>query len=169
MQKTIAVMALVFILLVVNFSIYKKEALIENGQLVFLKLAPVDPRSIMQGDYMALRFAMESEIITALKAKELVAIDSHYYDSMDGLVNVHLDAKNVATFVNVDSDSLMKEAQVLQFRLRKGRIKFATNAFFFEEGSRKIFEGAQYGEFRVGNGGELLLVGLRDKNLEKLG
>ena len=169
MQKIIAVFALVFILLVVNFSIYKKETLLENGQVVFLKLAPVDPRSIMQGDYMALRFAMESEIIKALKAKKLVGIDSHYYESIDGLVKVQLDDKNVATFVDVDSSSLRKEQQVLQYRLRKGQIKFATNAFFFQEGSRQIFEEAKYGEFRVASNGELLLVGLRDSNLEKLG
>ncbi|MFX7329222.1 GDYXXLXY domain-containing protein, partial [Acinetobacter baumannii] len=34
----------------------QKEMLLKEGQLVLLPLAPVDPRSLMQGDYMALRY-----------------------------------------------------------------------------------------------------------------
>jgi uncharacterized membrane-anchored protein len=174
MQKTIAITALVIILLAVNGSIYKKEALLEKGQVVYLKLAPVDPRSLMQGDFMALRFAMAAKITEALKASELVDAENYYYDSVDGLVNVQLDDKNVASFAHLVSNDYVSnkvsnEGVVMQFRLRKGRVKFATSAFFFEEGSRQEFETARYGEFRVGASGELLLVALRDKKLNKLG
>lgn len=174
MQKIIAIATLVIILLVINGSIYKKEALLENGQVVYLKLAPVDPRSLMQGDYMALRFAMAVKITEALKASERVDADDYYYDSVDGLVNVQLDDKNVASFADLIlndsvSNKVNSEGVVMQFRLRKGRVKFATSAFFFEEGSRQEFEEARYGEFRVGDGGELLLVALRDDKLNKLG
>lgn len=39
-----------------NRSIIHKEKTLEHGQLVLLKLAPKDPRSLMQGDYMVLRY-----------------------------------------------------------------------------------------------------------------
>ncbi len=42
----------------VNLSIQTKEDIKANGETVLLQLAPVDPRSLMQGDYMALRFAI---------------------------------------------------------------------------------------------------------------
>src|SRR5690606_40874825 len=53
---------LVFLLVYFNYSISGKEALLENGQLVLLELAPADPRSLMQGDYMALRYKISAGI-----------------------------------------------------------------------------------------------------------
>ena len=47
-------------------------------------------------------------------------------------------------------------------------MKFATNAFFFQEGTAKRYEAARYGEFRVASDGELLLTGLRGKELQPL-
>src|SRR5690606_19512775 len=38
------------------------ERTLRDGQLVLLELAPVDPRSLMQGDYMALRFAVDAQL-----------------------------------------------------------------------------------------------------------
>jgi hypothetical protein len=49
--------------------------------------------------------------------------------------------------------------------MRDGRPKFATNAFFFQEGDAGLYEAARYGEFRVDDG-ELLLTGLRGPALE---
>jgi len=53
--------------------------------------------------------------------------------------------------------------------MRDGRPKFATNAFFFQEGDAGLYEAARYGEFRVDDDGELLLTGLRGRALERLG
>jgi uncharacterized membrane-anchored protein len=57
----------------------------------------------------------------------------------------------------------------MRFRVRNGQVKFATNAFFFEEGTGAAYEMAQYGEFRMDEDGELLLTGLRGQNLTRLG
>ena len=53
---------LIILLCLFNNSILKKEELLSNGQLVLLELAPVDPRSLMQGDYMRLRYAISGNI-----------------------------------------------------------------------------------------------------------
>ena len=44
------------------FAIQGHERTLRHGELVLLRLAPVDPRSLMQGDYMALRFAVDAEL-----------------------------------------------------------------------------------------------------------
>jgi hypothetical protein len=49
--------------LVANGAIWQKEALIANGRPVFLELAPVDPRSLMQGDYMRLDFRIPPQLL----------------------------------------------------------------------------------------------------------
>ena len=50
------------ILALVNFSIYQQEQQLANGDIVVFDLAPVDPRSLMQGDYMALNYQITNQI-----------------------------------------------------------------------------------------------------------
>ena len=57
----------------------------------------------------------------------------------------------------------------IRYRLRADQVKFATNAYFFQEGHAKYYERARYGEFRVAPDGECLLTGMRGANLEALG
>nr|WP_255016738.1 GDYXXLXY domain-containing protein [Psychrobacter sp. PraFG1]UTT87693.1 GDYXXLXY domain-containing protein [Psychrobacter sp. PraFG1] len=64
-----AILGLLLTLSVVNISIAKNEKLLATGESVLLKLAPVDPRSLMQGDYMALNYALSEQIIRALEAQ----------------------------------------------------------------------------------------------------
>jgi len=159
MNKKIAIITLILILAIVNYSIYQKEQHIKNGTKIYLKLAPVDPRSLMQGDYMALRFDIARKIQKELPKNE----------NQDGRVLVHLDKKNVASFVNIfKGQKLNKDEIFIKYRQRNGIVKFASNAFFFEEGSAKKYEKAKYGEFRVNGNGELLLVGLADKNVSDI-
>src|SRR5690606_1427760 len=54
LQKVIG-LNLLLLLGYFNYSIRQKEALLKTRKSVLLELAPVDPRSIMQGDYMELR------------------------------------------------------------------------------------------------------------------
>lgn len=150
------------ILIGVNWSIWQKEQVLSNGQTVFLTLAPVDPRSIMQGDYMRLRFELESQVRAQLPQDQT--------ENSQGFVLVKLDDKGIAQFINLQTEPTMTEPRTaaLQYRVREGNIKFATDAFFFEEGQGDIYAQAKYGEFKVAENGELLLTDLRGENLIKL-
>lgn len=44
------------------FNIMKNETVLSRGEIVLLELRPVDPRSIMQGDYMALRYKLGDDM-----------------------------------------------------------------------------------------------------------
>ncbi len=37
--------------------IFKNEQHLKNSQSIYVRLQPVDPRSFIQGDYMALRYS----------------------------------------------------------------------------------------------------------------
>jgi len=50
------------VLLTVNYIIIQKEDTISDGRTMLLKLAPRDPRSLIQGDYMVLRYEIAREI-----------------------------------------------------------------------------------------------------------
>ena len=145
------------VLLLVNLAIVEKERVLADGRVVLLEVAPVDPRSIMQGDYMALRFRAEDGVRNADVNR-------------NGYLVVQVDDRGVGTFVRVDDGQPLAPGELrLRFRVRNGQVKFATNAFFFEEGTGAAYNLAQYGEFRVDENGELLLTGLRGRNLGRLG
>ena len=50
------------VLVVTNVLIFQKERLLASPQGILLELAPVDPRSLIQGDYMALAYAITREV-----------------------------------------------------------------------------------------------------------
>lgn len=161
MRKWLTLLCAVLILAVVNLSIWQNETLIKTGETVLLELAPVDPRSLMQGDYMALQFAIADTIRQQLNSNS---------ESVSDRVIVQLDAQRRASFIAIDQQQKLQADQLrLQFRLRNGEVKFATNAFFFQEGTGEIYEQAKYGLFRVGPDGNLLLTHLVDTELKKTG
>lgn len=45
----------------VNYKVQQFEDVLATGKPIVLKIAPVDPRSLMQGDYMVLNYAILSE------------------------------------------------------------------------------------------------------------
>lgn len=158
--KWVVVATFTVSLLAVNATIYSHETVLDEGRSVLLRLAPVDPRSIMQGDYMRLRFAIVNESF------------SQSYDQYpsDGHIVVNVDENNVGSFDSIYQEQALEESQVkMQYRIRNKKIKFATNAFFFEEGTGPIFDKARYGEFKVSNDGTLLLHTMRDAQYEVLG
>jgi uncharacterized membrane-anchored protein len=154
MRKRLALLLGLAVLVIVNAAIYQRERLLTHGSIALLELAPVDPRSFMQGDYMALRFALADAVFSGQHEDALA----------DGRLVLRLDEHRVAAFVRFDDGRTPLEADEirLRYRLRRGKPKFATNAFFFQEGTADAYATARYGEFRVDTEGDALLTALRD-------
>lgn len=155
----------VLVLAAINISIVEKETLLHSGQSVLLELAPVDPRSLMQGDYMRLRYEATNQA-RAIQA-EL---------PRRGKLVVSLDANGVATFQRIYSpgDSLNDNEILLEFRRNpssfgRDTIRLGAESFFFQEGKADLYADARYGELRVAEDGSSVLVGLRDAEREILG
>jgi len=137
---------------VVNASIAGKELTIRDGEVVFLDLGPRDPRSLMQGDYMALRFRLADQLPAGKEGEHRIA-------------RIAIDDKRIATLAPPGAPSTLP----LRYRTRNGAAWIGTNAFFFQEGSDRHFARARYGEFRIDReSGEAVLVGLRDAALKPL-
>ena len=172
MNKWVVLFTGVFILGLINWSIWQKEVHINTGEIINLKLAPVDPRSIMQGDYMTLNYVLQRDLRSALKDKENDAdeIRNSRLTPITAYVVVDIDENKLAHFVSIDADIELTDTQrKLQYRVRQDRIKFATNAFFFAEGDEPIYRDAEYGQFRLNGDGEVLLRALLDKDFKILG
>jgi|SRR5882672_402869 len=173
MRSAIAIVACAAILALIDFSIAGKERHLESGRVVYLELAPVDPRSLMQGDYMALRFRIANDAQPSMQRSDSPVRRGFFgtrdLATADGRIVAALDARSIATFRRLDDRSAPAADEILlRYRVREGMVKFATNAFFFQEGTGKRFERARYGEFRVAPDGEVLLTGLRGVELDLL-
>lgn len=142
----------VVILAFVNFQIAGKERIVRDGMTVLLELAPVDPRSLLQGDYMALRYAMAGEVAQAAAQKGV----------RDGRIVIELDENGVARFVGIyEGGSLGDGQHLLRFRKRGESVRLASDAWFFEEGTGEDFRGARFGELQVAEDGAAVLVRVR--------
>jgi uncharacterized membrane-anchored protein len=160
MRRAVIAVAGAIILIVANVTIFQKQALLASGRTVLLELAPVDPRSLMQGDYMALRFKIAND--------GFAGRDSSTLD--DGRLVLAVDERNVGKFVRLDDGQpLGPQEIVIRYRVRGGTPKFATNAFFFQEGDAELFATARYGEFKVSRSGDAILTAMRNEKLEVLG
>ncbi len=144
-------------LLVANGAIWKNETLIRDGRPVFVALAPVDPRSLMQGDYMALRFHINQlELNPAHEAAPVHLV-------------FKIDAQGVATAVRqYRGETLQTDELIMRMARKRGNWLLVTDAFHFKEGEAERWAGARFGEFRVEASGRALLVGLRGAKLEPL-
>lgn len=152
--RGVALLGLVLVLAAVDHAIYGKELIVRNGQTIYLELAPVDPRSLMQGDYMALRFRLADQIETWREADERARART---------APLRIDERRVAT-LDAGSGSLE-----IAFRVRGGRVWLGTNAYFFAEGTGERYAEARFGEFRIApSSGEAVLVALRDRELNPL-
>jgi uncharacterized membrane-anchored protein len=148
-------------LLVANVAIGQKQDLIARGKPVFMALMPVDPRALMQGDYMRLRFA---------------ALDAHKLPLLDDLrgkrphMVVRLDARGVATVqrLHTADQALAADEMLLELTPKDGAWVVVTDAWFFKEGQGQRWQAARFGEFRVLPDGRALLVGMADVDLQPI-
>nr|WP_272901161.1 GDYXXLXY domain-containing protein [Alcaligenes faecalis] len=171
----------VLVLGVANVAIVQKERILSDGQTVLLELAPVDPRSLMQGDYMSLNFALSqnlSALSWGLPKDALAKMDAQQWV----VVAVQLDENKVAQLKGIyleqdgqerlwsEEGPVAEPSDVMRLRMRRHRSNWTpgTDAWFFAEGSADRFDAARYGEFAVVEGGQSLLRAMLDKDRKEI-
>lgn len=166
---------------VANVGIAQRERVLREGRVLLLELAPLDPRSLMQGDYMRLRFAAADPIRRTLDpaCARVEAVDAGS-DCVDGFSvrrrgDAHavfaVDEDGMGRFLRVQAAPRPAAPGEVAVRVRlRGRegVRIASNAWFFAEGEAERWQPARYGELRVGADGTALLTGLRDEKRRPL-
>ena len=142
---------MVLVLLFFGFNIVKNEKVLSEGETVLLELRPVDPRSLMQGDYMTLHYEVCNHIY-GLEAE------------LNKFCVVQLDDDRVAHFVSLTNDAavaLREDELLLRYSLEKNSWgeKFYTigsDSYFFQEGTANKYATAKYGMLKVVTKGEMI-------------
>lgn len=146
-------------LAVAGYAIWDKQQLIARGQPVYVELAPVDPRSLMQGDYMRLNFRLPAgtDGVPTLGAERPYVVAQR-------------DARGVATLRRLARPGEALAADELRVELtpQNRGWTLVSDAWYFREGEGERWAQARYGEFRVTPEGRALLVGLADEKLQAI-
>lgn len=162
MNKIKSMLIVVNLLLLIsyfNWSVYAKEKIIDQGKLVLLKLAPIDPRSLMQGDYMALNYevnVISKKVNIPKRGFCLLKIDSNGVGHRIALI------KN---FRSEQNNQIAVKYFFSGTEFWPG-IHVGAESYFFEEGQGKKFEAALYGGLKIDGNGNSVLVGLYDKHFK---
>ena len=174
----------------VNYKVQQFEDVLATGKPVVLKIAPVDPRSLMQGDYMVLNYAILSEFqqsqvlsesnesldsnepIDTVESNETTGIDESSPSGKKAYILVHLDKNHVATFCEKQSEipTDFKHCTpnvYLPIRYKGWLPELPSQDYFFAEGKGEHYAQAEYAEYRFKDG-ILLLARLLDKDLKGL-
>lgn len=155
MKNVIFFCATLLALAAVPFLISKKEATLTEGRTILLRLAPVDPRSLIQGDYMDLRYAMANEIPAAqLEGK--------------GRLVVTADTNNVASFVRIHRKEALQAGEFLLTYRKRGSLRLGAESYLFQEGDAALYARARYGELKVDQTGSSVLVGLCGDDCQRI-
>lgn len=157
-RRGLILAGLFWVLAIAGWNIAENEQILARGRVIRLELAPVDPRSLLQGDYMALNYAVQNAVRGSAPRE-------------DGFVVMRLDERGVGKYLRTQpaAEPLAGDEISLRYRIRGRGVRIATNAFFFQEGDEPKYRNARFGEFRVAASGEPRLVALLDANLQKLG
>ena len=177
----------------VNYKVQQFEDVLATGKPIVLKIAPVDPRSLMQGDYMILNYAILSEFqqsqvlpesneslesnesidtLESNETTETTGIDESSPSGNKAYILVHLDKNHVATFCEAQSEipTDFKHCTpnvYLPIRYKGWFPELPSQDYFFAEGKGEHYAQAEYAEYRFKDG-ILLLARLLDKDLKGL-
>lgn len=144
-------------LYLINTGIASSERNIAEGTPAYLRLAPVDPRSLIQGDYMTLRYEVEDDI-----SQSAVEYDER------GQIVMTLADNQIATFAGFyEAGQVLEDNQVIvNYRARnEWSVRVGVDSFFFQEGQADAYAEAEFAEVRILDGGGVMLVNLVDETL----
>jgi len=160
-QTLLFVLGLFLTMGAANYDIVRKQQIVDGGAQILLPIRPTDPRSLLQGDYMTLRYAR-----TALPPDTLsTSLERR------GTAIVRLDADGVAQFARLDDGTALAPGELrLRYkrRLYEQEVSYGADAFYFQEGDADLYAQAKYGVLRVDMNGDSILVGLADENRNML-
>ncbi|MBI0422874.1 GDYXXLXY domain-containing protein [Acinetobacter sp. ACIN00229] len=163
------ILALVTLLIFVGL-VAKNEWHLHHSKSIFIELRPVDPRSILQGDYMALAYKLNLQSLKALAGSESEALDQVIFNHSSVQAKVILDSQNRVVRTILDTNNSFA-GQSLILKNPENRLQAlypASRSFLFAEGLAQCYQKAKYAEFKVNTKGEAILFDLRGEGLQPL-
>ena len=181
MKKILIVVNIVLLFVITGFSAQKEESYKKLDSYFYLELRPVDPRSLLQGDYMTLNYDITD------KARDFIYNNRSYiYDGENeneveeirelrklanakkAYIAVRLDKDRVARYVKITKEKTdEKDLLFIAYKTNGFNVNINANSYLFQEGTGDKYQNARYSKVvLVGN--NLRLIDLRDKDFKEI-
>lgn len=158
--------------------VHTYEDVLNTGEPIILKTAPLDPRSLMQGDYMTLNYEILGDVSNEI---ELFQTENTEDSEISGILDekkyfiyalLKRDELGVSTLCRLEIDKPTSFEGCtpniyLPIKVSHWWPSLPSQDYFFAEGKGEYFAQAEYAEYRFKNG-TALLYRLLDKNLKVL-
>lgn len=144
-------------MIVFGYSVIKEEKNLKKATF-YIKTVPVDPRSLIQGDYMVLNYDI------AESARMEIG------NIRKGYIRIKINDLKIAEFIRIDEEYLPPSNNEIsiQFQKNGSNIDIGVNSYLFQEGTGNKFQKSQYAEVIELKNGKLRLKNLLDKNFIKI-
>ena len=157
MKKIFVVLNLLLLMIVFGYSVIKEEKNLKKATF-YIKTVPVDPRPLIQGDYMVLNYDI------AESARMEIG------NIRKGYIRIKINDLKIAEFIRIDEEYLPPSNNEIsiQFQKNGSNIDIGVNSYLFQEGTGNKFQKAQYAEVIELKNGKLRLKNLLDKDFIKI-
>lgn len=175
MRKKIIILLLILILAILNYGIYEKQIIKDNGKILMLEVENFNFYSSIYSDYISLSYKIE---------KEINNIKPGNFAENYGYIVVSGNEENLAKFMRFyNNESLVEDEKLIKFylenefdlddidsisSLKKAKVKkiiqITPNNFFLPKKHLEYYKNVKYAIFKFSNTGKYILFGLADEN-----
>ena len=180
-KKILLIINIVILFVVTGFSANKEESYKKLDSYFYLELAPIDPRSLLQGDYMTLNYDITDKVRDFIYNNGTYIYDGEneneseenkalrkLADSKKAYIAVRLDENKVAKFVKITKEITdEKDLLFIAYKTNGFDVNINANSYLFQEGTGDKYEEARYSKV-VLIGNNLRLIDLRDKDFKEI-
>ena len=183
MKRIIPLVLAIISVVIFSGLIFKNEHHLNNSESMYVRLQPVDPRSLIQGDYMVLNYQLyfapqnverDAVATSAVNEKEHI-FSGNYFDELiknksSVLVYVELDQQKrvIHTYFNAHKNVQTSKLILQNPNNQHMSLYPASQSFLFAEGLAECYQASQYAEFKVDKQGNAILATLRGEHLQDL-
>ena len=180
-KKILLIINIVILFVVTGFSANKEESYKKLDSYFYLELTPVDPRSLLQGDYMTLNYDITDKASDFIYNNRTYIYDGENENEVDKIrelrkladakrayIAVRLDENKVAKFVKITKEKTdEKDLLFIAYKTNGYDVNINVNSYLFQEGTGDKYEEARHSKVvLVGN--KLRLIDLRDKDFKEI-
>ena len=180
-KKILLIVNITILFVITGFSAMKEENYKKSENYFYLELTPVDPRSLLQGDYMTLNYDIIDKASDFIYNNRTYIYDGENENEVDEIrelrkladakrayIAVRLDENKVAKFVKLSKEKTdEKDLLFIAFKSDGFNVNINANSYLFQEGTGDKYEDARYSKV-VLVGDKLRLVDLRDKDFKEI-
>lgn len=138
---------------------------LQTAKTVYLKIEPVDPRALLSGDYMQLRYDFERPYLAKQGQTLVLQVGENNVLQLPAAAQKEED--KTAQMQNVPDKAAKEQPQTVSIKTLGPGYR-VPHQFYFQEGTGKKYQNAAYAKAAVLPNGSILLLGLTDENFNLL-